>query len=51
MGKAAKLGKGAKTKKGKKITLPNSAQSSGREIIRRDEHFRIAPKHPGMGRR
>ncbi len=23
----------------------------GRDIIRRDAQFRIAPKHPGMGRR
>jgi hypothetical protein len=24
---------------------------SGRDILRQEEHFRIAPKHPGMGRR
>jgi len=24
---------------------------SGRDILRQEEHFKIAPKHPGMGRR
>jgi hypothetical protein len=24
---------------------------AGRDILRRDEHLRIAPGHPGMGRR
>ncbi len=51
MSKAAKFGKGGKSKRTRKVKLPKSAQSSGRDIIRRDEHFRIAPKHPGMGRR
>ena len=23
----------------------------GRDILRLEEHFKIAPKHPGMGRR
>jgi hypothetical protein len=23
----------------------------GRDILRLEEHFRIAPKHPGMGRK
>jgi hypothetical protein len=30
---------------------PARALGSGRDILRRDEQLRIAPKHPGMGRR
>jgi hypothetical protein len=35
------------------IALPQRAvaPSKGREILRREERLRIAPKHPGMGRR
>jgi hypothetical protein len=51
MGKAAKFGKGGKGKRNLKVRLPKSGQSGGRDIIRQDERFRIAPKHPGMGRR
>ncbi len=51
MGKAAKFGKGGKGKRSQKLKLPKSAQAGGRDIIRQDERFRIAPKHPGMGRR
>jgi hypothetical protein len=28
-----------------------SVPLNGREILRFEEHLRIAPKHPGMGRR
>jgi hypothetical protein len=28
-----------------------SVPLNGRDILRLEEHFRIAPKHPGMGRR
>jgi hypothetical protein len=30
---------------------PQRSVPTGREIIRLEEHFKIAPKHPGMGRR
>jgi hypothetical protein len=36
----------------KERAKPLKAQPlTGRDIVRRDEHFRIAPGHPGMGRR
>jgi hypothetical protein len=28
-----------------------SVPTTGRDILRLEEHFKIAPKHPGMGRR
>jgi hypothetical protein len=28
-----------------------SIPMTGRDILRLEEHFKIAPKHPGMGRR
>lgn len=34
-----------------KLRLQKSAPMSGRDILRFEEHFKIAPKHPGMGRR
>jgi len=38
--------------KGHERAKPLKAQPlTGRDIVRRDEHFRIAPGHPGMGRR
>jgi len=30
---------------------PQRSVPMGRDIIRLEEHYRIAPKHPGMGRR
>lgn len=36
--------------KNKDLSL-RSRLMSGRDTFRREEHLRIAPKHPGMGRR
>lgn len=47
-GKSKKNAGSHKMDKGK---APKSISLGGRDIIRRDEQFRIAPKHPGMGRR
>jgi len=38
-------------KRKERALLLKSRLMSGRDIFRREEHFRIAPKHPGMGRR
>ncbi len=49
-----KLGKSGKdpAKKGlEKNLMRKSLSQSGRDIIRREAQFKIAPKHPGMGRR
>jgi hypothetical protein len=35
----------------KKLPRQAAAPTRGREIFRREERLRIAPKHPGMGRR
>jgi len=51
MAKNGKFGANADGKRKHKDMLPKSRPTSGRDILRRDEHFRIAPKHPGMGRR
>ena len=34
-----------------RIRPVRSVPLTGRDILRLEEHFRIAPKHPGMGRR
>lgn len=38
-------------KRKERAMLLRSRLMSGRDIFRREEHFRIAPKHPGTGRR
>lgn len=54
MGKNAKFGKDAEKKRMEKMEKVKSRKlqaMGGRDIIRREAQFRIAPKHPGMGRR
>ena len=34
-----------------KNSLIRSRVANGRDVYRREERIRIAPKHPGMGRR
>jgi hypothetical protein len=49
-----RLGKPGKPKDPKRKDRINPAKpylAGGREVIRRSEQFRIAPKHPGMGRK
>lgn len=38
-------------KQTQKIQPSKRYPETGRDILRRVEQFRIAPKHPGMGRR
>ena len=43
-----------KRKQEKHQDLKKSAKKNvlgGRDLFRKEEHFMIAPKHPGMGRR
>ncbi len=35
----------------KDLRPQKSVVKRGRDILRFEEHFKIAPKHPGMGRR
>jgi hypothetical protein len=48
----SKIGKFVKPEKNQPKVRPHKSVSMrGRDILRFEEHFRIAPKHPGMGRR
>ncbi len=51
MSKSVKLGKHTGGRELRKVQPRRSIPVQGRDIIRLEEHFRIAPKHPGMGRR
>ena len=51
MAKTGKFGSKADRRRREKAILSKSRPTSGKDIFRREEHFRIAPKHPGMGRR
>jgi hypothetical protein len=51
MAKRGKFASKAERKHRQKAMLSKSGPTSGKDIFRREEHFRIAPKHPGMGRR
>ncbi len=51
MYKLGKLGRDGNKRNTEKRKLPKSPTQGGRDILRRDAQFRIAPKHPGMGRR
>jgi hypothetical protein len=46
---------GKKEKRGprhtERLQTRKSTLRGGRDILRREESFKIAPKHPGMGRR
>ncbi len=46
-----KVGKKPDPKAKDRLPPARAYAASGRDIIRRDEQLRIAPKHPGMGRR
>jgi hypothetical protein len=51
MYKIGKNGKEGDRRKNEKRKLPKPPSQGGRDILRREAQFRIAPKHPGMGRR
>lgn len=51
MYRIGKAGKDAKNKGQEKQKTRKSLSLGGRDILRREAQFRIAPKHPGMGRR
>ncbi len=51
MGKNARFGKYGNAKRKEKVRAHKSIPMQGRDILRLEEHFKIAPKHPGMGRR
>ncbi len=51
MGKNGRFGKQDESRRQRRLRPQRSAPMQGRDIIRREEHFQIAPKHPGMGRR
>jgi hypothetical protein len=50
MSRTERFGKQDDPKRQRKLR-PQRSVPAGRDIIRLEEHFRIAPKHPGMGRR
>jgi hypothetical protein len=49
MSKSGRFGRRAKH--AQKVRIQKSVPKQGRDILRFEEHFKIAPKHPGMGRR
>jgi len=51
MGKNAKLGRNGDSKRLRRLRPQRAVPMQGRDIIRLEEHFKIAPKHPGMGGR
>jgi hypothetical protein len=51
LSKNGKFGKQDGAKRPRRLRPQRSAPVQGRDIIRLEEHFKIAPKHPGMGRR
>ncbi len=54
MGKNGKFGRQDESRRQHRelrLRPQRSAPMQGRDIIRLEEHFKIAPKHPGMGRR
>jgi hypothetical protein len=51
MSKNAKFGRNDDPKRLRRLRPQRSVPMQGRDIIRLEEHYRIAPKHPGMGRR
>jgi hypothetical protein len=50
MAKNGKFGRQGDSKRLRR-QKPQRSVPTGRDIIRLEEHFKIAPKHPGMGRR
>jgi hypothetical protein len=50
MSKNGKFGKRDDPRRLRRLR-PQRSVPAGRDIIRLEEHFKIAPKHPGMGRR
>ncbi len=51
MYRLGRVGRHGSPKHNERIRRSKPYPTSGRDIVRRDEQFRIAPKHPGMGRR
>lgn len=51
MARTGKPGKHPNKNSKETTMLLRTRLMSGRDLFRREEHFRIAPKHPGMGRR
>ncbi|HEY9594993.1 MAG TPA: hypothetical protein VHE79_10970 [Spirochaetia bacterium] len=51
MARLAKFGKRPGRWPREKGSLLKMQARSGRELFKREENIRIAPKHPGMGRR
>ncbi len=51
MSKNGKSGKRSELRRLERNRPSKSVPMTGRDILRLEERFRIAPKHPGMGRR
>jgi len=51
MGKNGKYSRQDESRRQRRLRPQRSVPMQGRDIIRLEEHFKIAPKHPGMGRR
>ena len=51
MSKNGKFGKRSELQRMDRSRPSKSVPLKGRDILRFEESFRIAPKHPGMGRR
>ena len=51
MGKNGRFGKYGDHKRKDKLRTSRAVPLKGRDIIKLDEHRKIAPKHPNMGKR
>ena len=51
MSKGGRFGKYGERKKEKKLKKIKGKPLTGKDIIKFDEHRKIAPKHPNMGKK
>ncbi len=51
MSKNGRFSRRSELRRVERSGAPKSIPLKGRDILRFEESFRIAPKHPGMGRR
>ena len=51
MSKGRKFGKREFSRNRERVKKASGSKPKGRDIIRQDEHRKIAPKHPNMGRK
>ena len=51
MSKGGRYGKYGESKRKLRLRRQTQAPRSGRDLVKREERFKISPKHPGGGRK